>query len=193
MMALELACRKSFRLIYYYPDLSQELPSDWNQSNTIIHGHFVRWKDHEVEQMCPDVCQYMTILRDPFDLCVSAYFYGLKQGYVWATSMSLEDFLTWWLEQDFGPLLGALPDINVCSSIKEYCEQFIYIGLVHRLHEHNSVISRILGVQFGQIPMINTSSRTMPIPDLRREFKIKHYLDYELFNYVCSGSTDLTT
>lgn len=184
--SLEMACSSVYSLKYFYPDIGVNLPEDWYSPNTIIHGHFVRWKGHSVEEVCIGASQFITIVRDPFDICVSAYFYGLRDGHEWATSMSLESFLEWWLAQEIGPLMGALPYFAEARTIEDYCEQFVCIGEVSQINKFYDHLSIILGTVLPKDIIVNTSIYTEKIPDMRCHFQKRHRLDYELFNFIKS-------
>ncbi|BBU69661.1 hypothetical protein [Fluviibacter phosphoraccumulans] len=185
---LEIACQGKYSLDYHYPDVGVFLPANSNVARKIIHGHFVRWKDAAVEQVFPEADQFITIVRDPYDVCISAYFYGKDNLLPWAMSLSIEDFLCWWLDQDEhnGPLLGALPSIESFHLIEDYCNNFICIGAVDKLERFYSELGAILNVRFDPRVFVNRSNHVGNVPDLRKEFKRKFSLDYELFNFVAA-------
>lgn len=183
-ISLEMACNNSYCLSYFYPDIGVNLAKNWNSRRSIVLGHFIRWKGQSIETTCPLASQFITILRDPFDVCVSAYFYGLKEGFTWATSMSIEDFLNWWLLQDFGPLTGALPEFKFDESVIDYCKRFVYIGTVSKIDRFYSEVGRILGVKFEWNGIANTSEYTKSVPDLRSAFRRKFSRDYLLYDFV---------
>lgn len=188
--ALFSAREYGYRVISYYPDIGYHLPSDWRSPRTIIHGHFIRRLGHGVEKICPDVKQFIAVVRDPFDICVSAYYYGLSMGFEWANALDIEGFLNWWLEQDEGPLLGSLPLIGESERIEEYASKFLHIGLSSNLGEFAKVIEPTLGVKFGELPFMNSSSAAKICPDLRLDFRRKHWRDYELYDFVrTAGNT----
>src|SRR5262245_8731415 len=45
-----------------------------------IHGHFNRKRQIGVSDYYPEVDQFITILRDPFEMTVSRYFYAKGKG-----------------------------------------------------------------------------------------------------------------
>ncbi|MBN8474948.1 hypothetical protein [Sulfuritalea sp.] len=182
--ALFSATQYGYKVISYYPDVGYSLPSDWNSPRTIIHGHFIRRLGQGVEKICPDVNQFIAVVRDPFDICVSAYYYGLSMGFEWAKTLDIDGFLHWWLEQDEGPLLGSLPPIEESERIDEYTRKFLHIGLASNLSEFVKEIEPTFGVRFGELPFLNSSLSAKSCPDLRRDFRRKHWRDYELYDFV---------
>ena len=47
--------------------------------NLCIHGHFNNERGNGVERYYPEVDQYITIIRDPFELHLSAYFFRKRR------------------------------------------------------------------------------------------------------------------
>jgi hypothetical protein len=182
--ALQDACSPSFRVFPYYPDIGFTLPADWDAGATIIHGHFVRRDGHAVETVCRGASQFMTVLRDPFEVVVSAWFYGANEGMSWAASHSIDSFMEWWLAEDIGPLMSALPTIEGHRNIEDYASSFIHIGTVRNMLDFYSSLERILDVKMPAIEVVNASDYTERIPDLESAFRKKFSLDYELYNFV---------
>ncbi|MDT8853514.1 hypothetical protein RNZ50_00400 [Paracoccaceae bacterium Fryx2] len=168
----------------YYPDIGYLLPAGWNAPETIIHGHFVRRNGQAVETVCSGADQYITVLRDPFQVVVSAYFYGKKEGMSWATAHSLEWFMEWWLKQEQGPLMSALPTIKGYRSVEDYAASFIQIGVVSRMTEFYAALGGILGVEFAGEKIVNASAYGEDIPDLEPAFRKRFPLDFDLFDFA---------
>lgn len=175
-----------YSVIYFYPEIGYILPNDWHRPKTIIHGHFVRWKNHAVEDFCPD-CQYITLLRDPYDVCVSAYYYGLRNNLSWAVNSTIKEYFEWWLNSDIGPLTGSLLSLDKFNSIEEYCSKFICIGSVSRINDFYSKLERVLNVVFVTSSHLNVSKVLPNTPDYRNAFKERFPFDFDLYNYVESN------
>ena len=173
-----------FHTIPYYPEVGLNLPDNWNCQKTIIHGHFVRWKGFAVEDICPNANQFTTVLREPFDIVVSAYFYGLFNNYDWALSNTLDTFMDWWINSGNTPLTGSLISTKGVNTVSDYTDKFILIGVVEYLDLYTEQLGDILNTRIDPPPKINTSKYTMDIPDRRSEFKKLMKFDYELYEYV---------
>src|SRR5262245_28702080 len=68
-------------LHYFAGLLGEERPQQQElSSGTCVHGHFSRTRKTEVLDYYPEVDQFITILRDPFEMMVSYYFYAKRLG-----------------------------------------------------------------------------------------------------------------
>ncbi len=177
---------QKFKILQFYPDIDVFLPQDWKQENTIIHGHFVRWKNQSVEDICPDTPNYITILRDPYDVCVSAYKYGKKHNAEWVEWFSFEEFIKWWSQNQCGPLLGALPIWEKSESVENYVKKFLLIGVLDHFDKYVENISRMFSTEISELVKTNVSAEQLDLPNLRHQLMEAHPRDFELFNYVSS-------
>ena len=183
--ALSACTQSGYVLIPFFPEIGHTLPARWNAARTIVHGHFVRWKGHRVEDMCAGASQYTTVVREPFDALISGYAYGLQTGQDWAVNQSADAFLDWWLESGNQPLLGALPAIEGARTIEEYASRFVLLGVLERLDDYVGALADLLQVEMAAPPVRNTSTRAgFDIPDRRAEFRRAMPLDFELYDYV---------
>lgn len=103
----------------------------------LLYGNFNKSRGFGAEDYYPDIKQFITILRDPFELTVSSYFYTRKTGSNWkdqsrAPKGKLQEFL-----------LNAKPNMlnhfpreitfhNYRDIIEEY---FIEVGITEYLDE----------------------------------------------------------
>jgi hypothetical protein len=172
-----------FNIHSFYPDIGVNLPHDWKQERTIIHGHFVRWQNQSVEDVCPDTPNYITILRDPYDVCVSAYHYGRKTGAEWA-KISFPNFIDWWAQNSYGPLLGALPIWEKSESLQDFINKFILIGSLNHFDKYIESISKIFSIEISELVKTNVSDEKLDLPNLRHQLIEAHPRDFELFNHV---------
>jgi len=51
-----------------------------SQFPLLVYGHFNRDHGFGVEQYYPEVNQFMTMLRDPFEAAISMYYFHRKVG-----------------------------------------------------------------------------------------------------------------
>lgn len=158
----------------------------------VVYGHFNSKKNFGVQDVYPEVEQFVTILRDPFDRAVSRYFYvkGIdkKSGGSSTSESELREVLR---HQD--PKWGMLcqfPRQVTMENYKEIIERyFIDIGTTEYLEESLTRVSKKLGKTFSptSLPVLNVSRRNAAVPeDLREEFINANSLEYAVYNYVKS-------
>ena len=181
--------RNRFRFLPHYPDINRNLPPDWNEPGVLIHGHFQRFKGEAIETACPGSDQFITVLRDPFDILISSYYYGLRKRLPWATNISIEGYLDWWFAQPEGPLATALPAYQATTSIDEYISGFVCIGLMERLPEFYEVLGHILNIFIAPPRIINETKYEFTSVVLRSRAEQRFAWDYALLERVraCAG------
>ena len=184
---------------HYTNTISGELPPkiDLSKMHSIAHplclfGHFNKLGGFGVEDYYPEVGQFVTILRDPFEQLISNYFFfkkvaakmmknrGVDASTV--TKTGLDNFL-----QETKPnMLNQFPrEINF-NNYKDICEQFfIEIGITERLDISMRRIAEKLGFEYsGDLPKLNITRRDETIPhNLKGKFMELNQLEYEVYNY----------
>ncbi len=179
-----LKLEPEYRLIEFYPDNSKHLPENFNFDKAVIHGHFERFAGRAIENVLPDAQEFITLLRSPYDVCTSAYRYGLENNFDWATNMNYEKYMDWWFEQPQGPLLAALPNWQHNESVEQYASKFLEIGVLDHLDKYLDKLSNLFGVNIGAPQKINITSNKRKLPDLSKTLERAHPRDYELYDYV---------
>ncbi len=162
-----------------------------------IHGHFNHDRGNGAEKYYPVVDQFITIIRDPFELHLSSYFFRIKRekenhGSVYwsgkqhpiiANNWSLEDYLR---ENKKSFLLSFLPEGLTLDNYKEILEQrFLFIGLTSDLQASVNKMATILG--YPQLPVSekNVSEREENVPDgAREEFIENNQLEMAVYNFA---------
>jgi len=149
----------------------------------VIYGHFNHLRNFGIAQYYPDVNQFVTIMRDPFERAVSRYFY---QKYHAKCDRNLEEVL-----MDCNPELSALchfPQIVTPENFKDVIESsFIEIGIMERMEESLRRISQKLGKNYTplSINLLNQSKRSSQIPyELRNEWERRNHLECLVYNYI---------
>jgi len=159
------------------------------QKQTIIYGHFNNLRGFGVKDYYPNVDQFISILRDPFELTVSSYFYVRANSKNWkdqdaVPSGSLAQFIS---DTDIN-MLNHFPRVITRDNYKEIIEQyFVYIGIVEHLQESLRMIAHKLGKNFNssEVPHANATSRDQIIDDgAKSRFKEKHELEYLVYEYA---------
>ena len=74
-------------LFHYYNEPEQKLPVKYDleklhniNSPICVFGHFNKARDFGIKDYYPDVNQFITILRDPFEKAISGYFFLKKNN-----------------------------------------------------------------------------------------------------------------
>jgi hypothetical protein len=138
----------------------------------------------------PEVTQYFTMLRDPFDLTVSMYFFAKGRS-------SQGQFMFRGEQVDFSALfptvdsyLKAYPDwlfhhfpqdITLDNFQAKLTSKFVYIGIVEDLGKSVQMLANILGKPEVEVPVLNASEYDEIIPEHLRE---GFYHDYPLLKAI---------
>jgi hypothetical protein len=158
-----------------------------------IHGHFNRTRSNGAHDFYPEINQYITILRDPFQVYLSNYFYIKKQGGnsyrngkpydIAAADYNLGRYLR---EERKSFILNFFPpDISLNNYRQILEEKFIYIGIAEDLQDSVNQLAEKLGVSGLTVPMENVSARKEKIPDsAREEFIMNNPLEMAIYEYA---------
>ena len=163
---------------------------NWLDDVKCIHGHFNHGRGYGLPYFYPEVDQYFTILRDPFDLVCSMYFFVKGRsirGEFWyrgeqvdirdqfPTVESYINSFPYWL-------FHHLPqDLTVENYEGKIRERFVYLGIFEDLPTSVACLGKVLGKPMWDIPHMNESNYDELIPEhLRADF----YYDYPLLKRV---------
>ena len=162
----------------------------------VVHGHFDHGRRYGLPYFYPEVKQYFTIFRDPFDIVVSMYFFckgRSKEGRFWYRGEqvnildeypTLESYLAdypYWL-------FNHLPQDMTLSNFRQKIRRhFVYIGIQEDLRGSIRTLAKILGKSYVELPRFNESIYDEYIPnDLRERF----YTDYPLLKAIYDFAKD---
>ena len=169
---------------------TQDDQGRWLENVKCIHGHFDHNRGYGLPYFYPEVNQYFTILRDPFDLVVSMYFFakGRSAGGEFlhrGQSVDIRDqfpdvasyvrtYPKW--------LFNHLPQDITLNNYQHKLEQrFVYIGIFEDLQMSINHLAEVLGKPVGELPKINVSNYDEAVPEsLRMQF----YQNYPLLGRV---------
>lgn len=169
---------------------TRDASGQWRDDVRCIHGHFNHGRGYGLPYYYPEVDQYFTILREPFDLTVSMYFFAKgrsARGAFWFRGQQVDfnrQFPTvehyirsypYWL-------FHHLPqDISLANYREKLSERFIHVGIVEDLPRSVLNLARILGKPPVDVPQLNVSEYDERIPEHLRE---QFHRDYPLLGAV---------
>lgn len=169
---------------------TQDAQGRWLPNVKCIHGHFNHGRGYGLPYFYPELDQYFTILRDPFDLAVSMYFFAKgrsKEGRFWFRGEAID------LNQQFPNvesyvnsypywLFDHLPqDVTLDNYEERIRSRFIFLGIFEDLQTTIDNLGKLLGMESATLPHFNVSTYDENIPERLRE---KFYADYPLLKKV---------
>ena len=162
----------------------------WLANVKCIHGHFNHGRGYGLPYFYPEVNQYFTILRDPFDVTVSMYFFAKgrsSEGRFWYRGNPVD------LRKQFPNVdtyvntypywfFDHLPrDITLENCRQRLADRFVYIGVFEDLQTSIDNLGKIFGKSAADLPHINVSKYDESVPEHLRE---KFYHDYPLLKRI---------
>jgi len=164
-----------------------------------IHGHFNNNRGNGTREYYPEVDQMISVMRDPFDLHLSTYFYVRRQAKnkgsgayrsgqkhrIIENNWNLEDYLR---ETKRSYILNFLPSDLAFDNYRQIIEdQFLYIGISENLQQSVNILSKIIGFYSIAVPHSNVSEWDEPVPEgAREEFEENNRLETEIYRFVKS-------
>lgn len=188
-------------LLYHYYDentnslpLRRDLAAVAQQTGgrpLCIFGHFNAARGLGVASYYPEVDQFITFVRDPFETAISTYFYVKSDPYRWAEpklwilETTLRDFLS---SEPVGDSLSPFFPVKITiDNYREvFSELFVHVGVTEHMERSLTEIARKLGVAppTGQY-FLNRSTRDEEIPYyLREEFMSRRPLESSIYRYA---------
>ena len=167
------------------------------RSGICIHGHFNQNRGFGIEEYYPEIKQSITVIRDPFEVHLSSYFYvkklannafrdGKKHPII-EGDYNLEKYLS---KNKKSFILKFFPrDISLSNYQHILQERYIYIGIAEDLE--NSVKTLANKLNFhppSVIPTKNISLREEEIPPGAKDNFIKNNpLEMAIYNYALAN------
>jgi len=162
-------------------------------SGYCIHGHFMDERGDGVFQYYPSAKQFISILRDPFDLAISTYFYVKKLGNdaylngkphpIIAQKQDLKSYMSM-AKKSY--ILRFFPFEMSMDNYKEIIDKnFIHLGTSENMQKNINALANKLGFQPIDIGMDNASEKDEEIPEvLREEYANENRLEYAIYHYA---------
>ena len=156
-----------------------------------VYGHFNRHRGFGIEDYYPEVKQFLTIIRDPFETAISNYYFiqkirGIFPDQSRIPECSLREFLLTAPPNILNHFPRLVTRTNYRSLIDEY---FIFIGVMEHLEQSVECIRHKLGMPKlpGAVPHLNRTVRDEEAPEsLREVYQDQHPLEFEVYQYVLS-------
>ncbi|GAB4343811.1 MAG: hypothetical protein Kow0089_19900 [Desulfobulbaceae bacterium] len=158
-----------------------------------IHGHFNRERGIGVAEYYPEVDQFITILRDPFELHLSNYFFVKRLGKkacrsgkphpIIENDMDVETYLR---RANYSYITKFFPAGITLDNYREILsERFIFMGVAEKLQESVDLLADVLGFPAVQVTEKNVSTRKEDIPpDAREEFIRNNPLEMAIYDFA---------
>lgn len=159
-----------------------------------IHGHFNGQRGFGVRDYYPEVDQFITIIRDPFELHLSNFFFMKKLGSTMyrdgkpindATDNDY-DLATYLRESARSFMLMHFPFELTMENHRELLdEHFVYVGVTDDMQASVDRLAEKLGFPTVEVPVVNVSKRKEPIPEGARERFIEaNPVEWAVYQYA---------
>lgn len=156
-----------------------------------VYGHFNRHRGFGVEDNYPDAKQFVTILRDPFEMAISEYYFTRKVGHDWkdqsrVPGKGLRDHLL----VSRPNMLNHFPRPVSFENYRDIIDEFfVEIGFTEALTPSLSRIAARLGVSFdpADLEHINKTERddqVGAVQEFRSAFRELNRLEFDVHDYA---------
>jgi len=183
---------------HYYDEIKNKFPERHRLlPGVCIHGHFNKKRNFGIQDYYPEADQFITFLRDPFEILVSRYFFVKKRyaegrsflaGNPLQLSKDLDEYLKMEItKKDYHPnILDYMPTEVTMSNFKEVInEYFVYIGIIE---DYQFSIDRLAGkFNYPSLPVghLNKSERFGSYSsEYKKKFIESHPVEYAFYRYV---------
>ena len=155
----------------------------------VVFGHFNRNRGFGIEDFYPEVDQFVTILRDPFETAISTYYYMRRVGDSWQNQSRVPDGdLRQFLARAKPNILGHFPREVTKDNYRDLIEElFLEVGVMENLEASLRSIAAKLEMPFApeNLGFVNATLRDQVHPeDMRDAFMERHPLEFEVYNYA---------
>ena len=158
-------------------------------SPPLIYGHFNRDRGAGIDDYYPGVSQFVSILRDPFDMTVSAIYYWRS---VTVPDADLSTIGTGQIANQLRKraphTLRHFPAGLTMDNYRDLLpEKFVHIGITEDLTRSMAQIAAKLGKPFnpGDLPRANVTERQREFPQsLRDEYRERFPLEHAIYDFA---------
>lgn len=183
---------------HYFNETDNKMPRKHElRPGICVHGHYNKRRNFGIEDYYPEAEQFITFLRDPFEIVISRYFFekrraAEKKSFRDGEPLHLPDDVARYIEeeirkQDYHPnILDYMPVQVTLDNYREVIDEyFIYIGI---LEDYRFSIDRLaakLGRPSLPVEHLNKAERFTEVPVKYRDmFRESHPLEYAFYAYV---------
>lgn len=185
-------------LRHYFDEKRNKMPERHElRPGICICGHFNKKRNFGIQDYYPGVDQFITILRDPFEILVSRYFFEKKRemnnfSYRDGKPLKLTDDIDEYLEKEMGRpdyhpnILDYMPVAMTSENYKDVIHHcFIFIGILEEFQYSIDKIAQKLDFPTYPAEIMNKSRRfERVLPEFRQRFIQGHPLEYDVYHYV---------
>jgi hypothetical protein len=185
---------------HYFNEKENRMPEKHDlKPGVCVHGHFNMRRQFGVMNYYPQVNQFITFLRDPFEILVSRYFYTKRlestaMAFRDGNQLTLSDDVNYHLEKEilnpgYHPnILDYFPDKLTFQNYQKIInKKFIFIGVLEHYQDSVNKLANLLDFQEASVPEDNISERFEQVDYTLRDLFIKHHpLEYEIYSFAKS-------
>jgi len=183
---------------HYFNETTAKMPEllplespEFLENPPVIYGHFNKLRGFGIEDYYPEVSQFVTILRDPFETVISHYFFVRKASKDWKDQSRVPtEGLENHIETAEPNILNHFPREMNLGNFKDIIEEFfVEIGITEKLPYSLEKISRKLDEKFDSVTlkMVNVTERDQPLPEIYRDqFSEKYPLEHAVYEFAKS-------
>jgi sulfotransferase famil protein len=181
---------------HYFGEQLNERPCKHETRRGIcIHGHFNNQRAIGIMDYYPEVDQFIMILRNPFEMAVSRYFFLKGRGEnrfrggnplppIREQFKDIGDYLRRYGKRRY--VMNLLPcEVTLENYEEMFDKYFVYIGITEDLQTSVDVLARRLGFPSMPVGRLNTSVHDEEVTaELREEFINNHPFAYAIYEYA---------
>jgi len=150
--------------------------------NTFLHGHLVNEGIRPFERYGDYIAEgkfrVLTIVRDPLERWISAYFHRQRVGKEWPEPLEK------WLERGHNPFARYF-EVDP-ANWRAQMDRYFLVGTTESMQLTTDLFAKKTGQPPLETPHLNTSPRSEYAlsEELQQAFREKHALDYQIYNYA---------
>lgn len=160
-----------------------------------ISGHFSRRRNKGVQDLYPEVDQFITFLRDPFEIALSQYFYWKKRrrevkiksgNLIEGSAQDYKSIAAFFENGRKSYMLNFMPCEVTEDNFKEVIDKYyVYIGIVEDLQASVYALAERIGFPPSKVDHVNTADRDEEAPPgVKAEFEKNNPVVYSIYNYI---------
>lgn len=160
-------------------------------SPVCVYGHFNQKRGFGVQDNYPDAQQFMTILRDPFEMAISGYYYMRNTGAGWKDASNFpQGDLDAYLKTMTPNMLGHFPRPVTTDTYKDIIDScFVDIGFTEDLGPSLARMAATLGHPFDDAMLehhnlAERDDQNAAAQELRAQFQDRHPLEFAVYDYA---------